>query len=90
MEGGFHKSLQLFVANGYYLFEDDVCVDLDGKTNHANVPFSKLFVGPFIDRSKVMDEGPDYAISLLSEFYARARCPPMLVPSGGAAVQVYD
>ena len=46
MEGGFQKSLQLFVANGYYVFEDDVCVDLSsvihGKPNYANVPFSEL------------------------------------------------
>ena len=50
MEGGFLKSLQLFVANGYCVFEDNICVDLagvlDGKLNYANVPLSKLFVRP--------------------------------------------
>ena len=52
------------------MFEDDACVDLsgilDGKPNHANVPFLELFVVPCIDRPEVMDEGPDYAITLLS------------------------
>ena len=28
MEVGFHKFLQLFVANGYFVFENDICVDL--------------------------------------------------------------
>ena len=43
MKGGFQKSLQLFVTNGYCVFEDDACVYLssvlDGKPNYANVPF---------------------------------------------------
>ena len=43
MEGGFQKSLQLFVVNGYCVFEDDVCVDLlgglDGRPNYANITF---------------------------------------------------
>ena len=47
MERGFQKSLQLFVANGYCVFEDDVFIDLsgvlDGKPDYANVPFSKIF-----------------------------------------------
>ena len=42
MEGGFQKSLQLFVVNGYCVFEDDICVDLpdalDRKLNYANSP----------------------------------------------------
>ena len=44
MEGGFQKSLRLFIINGYYVFEDDVCVDLssvlDGRPNYADVTFS--------------------------------------------------
>ena len=44
MEGGFEKSLHLFVFNGYCVFEDDVCVDLssvlDGRPNYANITFS--------------------------------------------------
>ena len=47
MEGDFQKSLQLFVTNGYCVFEDNVCVDLsgvlDGKLDYINVPFSMLF-----------------------------------------------
>ena len=93
MEGGFQKSLQLFVVNGYCVFEDDVCVNLsgvlDGKPNYANVPFSELFVRPCLDRPKVMNEGLDYATALLLEFYVRARCPLVLAPSEGAAVKVY-
>ena len=61
MEGGFQKSLQLFIVNGYCVFEDDVCVDLsgvlDGRPNYANITFSELFIGPCIDRSEVMDKG---------------------------------
>ena len=93
MEGGFQKSLQLFIANGYCVFEDGVCVDLsgvlDGKPNYANVPFSELFAGPYIDRPEVMDKRHDYATPLLSKFCARARCSPVLVPFGVAAVKVY-
>ena len=80
MEGGFQKSLQLFVANGYCVFEDDACADLsgvlDGKPNYTYASFLELFVGPCVDRLEVMDEGPDYATALLSEFCARARYPP--------------
>ena len=47
MKGGFQKSLQLFVTNGYCVFEDDICVDLpdvlDGKPDYANSPFSEFF-----------------------------------------------
>ena len=75
------------------MFEDDICVDLsgvlDGKPNYANVPFSELFVGPCIDRPKVMDKGPNYATALLSNLCTRARCPPVLAPSGVSAVKVY-
>ena len=92
MEGGFQKSLQLFVTNGYCVFKDDVCVDLsgvlDGKPNYANVPILELFAKPCIDQPEVMAEGPDYVTALLSKFYASARCPLMLVPSGVAAVKV--
>ena len=85
MEGGFQNSLQLFVVNGYCVFEDDVSVDLSGvldsRPNYANVTFSKLFVGPCVDRPEVMDEGHDYSTALLLEFYAEARCPPVQAPS---------
>ena len=67
MEGGFQKSLQLFVANGYCVLEDDICVDLPdvlyGKHDHANSP--------------------------LLEFFVRARCPPVLAPSGVVVIKVY-
>ena len=92
MERGFQKSLQLFVANGNYVFKDDVCVDLSGvlygKPNYANVPFSKLFVGPYVDRPEVMAEGPDHVTTLISEFCASVSCPPMLAPFGVVAVKV--
>ena len=65
MEGGFQKSLQLFVVNGYCLFEDNLCVDLscvlDGRPNYANITFSELFPGPCVDRTEVMDKGPCHA-----------------------------
>ena len=67
MEGGFQKSLQLFVANGYYVFEDDIYVDLPD----------------------VLDWKPDYANSPILEFFAKARCHPILTPSGVSAVKVY-
>ena len=66
------------------MFKDDVCVDLsgvlDGKPNYAKVSFSELFVGPCVDRLKVMAEGLDYATALLLEFCARVRCPPVWLP----------
>ena len=55
MEGGFQKSLQLFIITGYCVFEDDVCVDLlgnlDRKPNCGNSlhsllhPFTDLIIG---------------------------------------------
>ena len=70
MEGGFQRSLQLFVVNGYRVFEDDVYVDLSGvldeRPNNANITFSGLFAGPCVDRLEVMDKGPDYAIAFFS------------------------
>ena len=61
MEGDFQRSLQLFVVNGYCVFEDDVSVDLssvlDGRLNYANITFSGLFVGPCVDRPEVIDKG---------------------------------
>ena len=42
--GDFQKPLQLFVAYGYCVFEDGVCVDpsgvLDRRPNYANIAFS--------------------------------------------------
>ena len=70
MEGGFQKSLQLFIVNGYCVFEDDVYVDisivLDGKPNYTNFPFPKLFARPCVDRPEVVDKVPDYATTLIS------------------------
>ena len=47
MEGGFKKSLQLFIVNVYFVFENDVCVDLsgvlDGRPNYANITFPSLW-----------------------------------------------
>ena len=75
------------------MFEDDVCVDLSGvligKPNYANIRFSKLFLGPCVDRHEVIEEGPDYGTALLSEFCIRARCPLVLAFSRGATVKVY-
>ena len=94
MEGGFQKFLQLFVANEYCVFENNVCVDLsgvlDGRLNYANITFSKLFVGPYVDRPEVMDKGLDYAIALLSEFWVGVRCPLVLAPSRGVVVKVHS
>ena len=63
--GDFQKSLQLFIAYGYCVFEDDVCVDLssalDERPNYVNITFSELFARRCVDRPGVMDEGPDYA-----------------------------
>ena len=67
MEGGFRKSLQLFIANGCCEFEDDIRVDLPD----------------------VLDGKYDYANSPLPEFFARARCPSALAPSGVVTVKVY-
>ena len=48
MELGFQKFLQLFVANGYYVFENDICVDLPdilgAEPNCANSPLIGFFV----------------------------------------------
>ena len=88
----FQKSLQLLVAQGYCVFQDDICVDpsgaLDGGPNYAIITFSKLFARSCIDWSEVIDNGPNYAIAFLSEFYARARCPSVLAPSGVVAAEV--
>ena len=93
MEVGFQKSLQVFVANRYCVFEDDICVDLsdvlDRKPNYADVPLSDLFARPYVDRPEVLDGGLDYATALLLEFFVRARCPPVLAPSRVPTVKVY-
>ena len=65
MEGGdFQKPLHLLVAYGYCAFEDDVCVDpldvVDGRPTNAIITFSELFVGPCVDRSEIINEGPDH------------------------------
>ena len=91
MEGGFQSSLWLFVVNGYYVFEDDVCVDplgvLDERPNYANISFSGFFVGPCTGWPEVINKRPEYTTNLLTGFYTGARCPPVLVSPGGAAVK---
>ena len=93
MEGGFQKSLNLFVAYGYYVFEQDICVDLldvlDGKPDYANAPLLEFVARACVDRPKVLDGKPGYANSPFPEFFARARCPLILVPSRVAMVKVY-
>ena len=42
-----------------------------------------------VDLPYVLDRKPDYANSPIPEFFARARCPPVLAPSGVAAIKVY-
>ena len=46
--GDSQKSLQQFVAYGYCVFEDDVCVYPSGvpygRSNYANIAFPELFV----------------------------------------------
>ena len=74
------------------MFEDDVRVDLscvlDGRTNYASITLSGFFAGPCVDRPEVIDKGPDYVAGLISEFYARVRCPLVLAPLRGAIVKV--
>ena len=67
MEVSFQKSLHLFVANGCYVFENDICADL-------------------LD---VLNGKPDCANSPLPGFFAKD-VPPVLTPSGVAAIKVYD
>ena len=61
MDGSFPRSPQLFVVNGYCMFEGDVYVNLssvlDGRLNYANITFLGLFVGPRVDRPEVIDKG---------------------------------
>ena len=65
MEGGFQRSLWLFVVDGYCVFEDDVCVDLssvlDERHNYANITCLGFFDWPYIGRPEVIDKGLDYA-----------------------------
>ena len=88
----FQKPLQPLVSYGYCVFEDVVYVDpLDasnGKPTYANIKFSELFVGPYVDWPEVMDEGPDYVTAPFSEFCAGATCPLMLAPFGVATAEV--
>ena len=62
------------------MFEDDVFIDplgiLDRRPNYAIITFSELFDRSCVDQPEVMDEGPDYATTLLLEFCAGARCSP--------------
>ena len=67
MDERFHKSLQLFVANGYCVFEKDI----------------------YVDQPDVLSGKPYYVNSSLPEFFAKARCPPVLAPFRVVAVKVY-
>ena len=94
MEGGFQKSLQLFIAYGYCVSERNICVDLpdvlDGKPDYVNASLSEFFVMAYVGRSDVLDGKPNCANSPLPKFFARARCPhPILAPSRAATVKVY-
>ena len=42
-----------------------------------------------VDLPDVLDGKLDYANSPFLEFFARARCPPVLAPSGAVTVKVY-
>ena len=61
----FHKPLHLLVAYGYCAFEDDIRVDpsdsTDGRPTDTIITSSELFVGLCVDRSEVIDEGPNHA-----------------------------
>ena len=65
MEGGFQRSLRIFITNGYCVFEDDVCIDpsgvLEGRPNYANVTFSGLFARHCTGQPEVIDKRHDYA-----------------------------
>ena len=69
MGGDFQKPMQLLTAYGYCAFEDDIYVNSSdapyGRPTYANITFSELFVGPFVDQPEVVDEGPDYAVALV-------------------------
>ena len=90
MKGDFQKSLQLLVAYGYCVFEEDACVNLSGvldrKPNYDNALFSKLFTRPCIGWPGIMNEGLSYATALLSELCVGASCPPVSASFGVAAV----
>ena len=93
MEGGFQKSLQLFVANGYCVFEHEIYVDLpnvlDGKPDYANAPLSKFVARDCVDRPEVLDGKLGYANSPILDFFTRVKCPPVLAPFRVTAVKVY-
>ena len=96
MEVGFQKSLQLFVANGYCVFENDICVDVpdvpSGKPDCANSPLSGFFARArcplVLAPSSVV--AVEVANSPLLGFFVRARCPHVLAPSGVTAIEAYD
>ena len=65
MGGDFKKPLHLLFACGYCALEDDTCVNpldaTDGRPTDATITFLELFVEPCVDRSEIIDEGPDHA-----------------------------
>ena len=44
----------------------------------------------WVDLLDVLSGKPDCANSLILEFFAKARCPPVLAPSRVVVVKVYD
>ena len=83
---------------GYLLLMDIVCLKMMSVLTHQvswmgglTMPtshFQGSFMGLCTGRPEVIDKGLDYAIDLLSGFYARARCPLALATSRGAVVKV--
>ena len=65
--GDFQKPLHLPVAYGYCAFEDDVLADpsdaTGGRPTDVIITFLEVFIEPCVDRSEVIDEGPDHVIA---------------------------
>ena len=95
MEVCFQKSLLLFVADGYCVFENNICVDLldvlGREIDCANSPllgFSAKARCPLVLAPSII-AAVKVANSLLSGFFTRARYPLVLAPSGAIVVEVY-
>ena len=81
MEVDYQKYLQLFVANGYCVLENDIYVYLPdvqgGKPDCANSPLSRFFVRARCSHVLAPSDvaAVEVANSLLPGFFAGARCP---------------